>query len=266
MRRKWGLDQKKLKDTITLGSVDGDLTISNGFFQVYADRHNNEYITAENGLILDIDYYFSHSGEKWVSPLYIKWDQMLDEDSPYYIEGLNCLAIDKIVDIVYTRYHEKWDKIYNALLVQDYNFLNNYGFSESHTETTTEDNVITHEIDEDTSYHGTSATDTNLRTENNNTTYGFNSSVGVPTDDSVEVTTGSSNDNITTNNNTGTKDATNVDTEDKGGTRNYSKTITGYKDLEPEEAIESEITLRNKHIFYEIIMKDVDAIFTLQIY
>ena len=242
------------------------------FFIIYAATYYNPYIRVDNAMDLDLEFYLNHSGEKWISPLFsklIKLYENVDEDNA------DLLPIIKIVQIAHNKFSHKWDKIYDALLVQNYDMLANYGFTETHTETTTEDNTITKSINESSSSNGSSSENTNITTTDSGDVkgfdYGYNTNEdGVQTDKTAttnsSTTTGSANDNKIENESSSTRTGNNVDVEDKGGTRDYTKTISGYEGLEPETAIENEIKLRDRYLFYNIIYKDVDSLLTLKIY
>ena len=111
---------------------------------------------------LDIDYYVSHSGEKYASRFY---NEMLDHNK----------TIGDIASVVFNRFKDKWEKSYDALMME-YNPINNYDMTEKET--------VNSKI--------TSSTDVN------NETYGFGNSNPAPTDNgkSETVTEGSKDDNI----------------------------------------------------------------------
>lgn len=70
--------------------------------------NNDEY--------LDIDYYVSHSGEKYASKFYLT---MLDHNK----------SITYIANVIFNRFSEKWKKIYDAMM-KEYNPLENYSMVE----------------------------------------------------------------------------------------------------------------------------------------
>lgn len=259
-------EKKKLKETINLSSSEGKLVIQDGFFQKYATKYNNLYITQNNAPDLDIDYYLSHSGEKKISSIFSKWFEMLDPHSPEHVEGLTMKPVEKLIDVVHNKFSHKWDQIYQALITNNYSILNNYGITETHSEITGETNNATHIIDEEHTVNSETSVNTNTTTTTSDKNHGFNSNNSVPTTESIESVAGSSDDNKTFEDTTKTIDGNNRDTENKSGSKTYTHSVTGYKDRDPEEAIEQEISLRSKRVFYEIIMNDVDTVLCLQIY
>lgn len=70
--------------------------------------NNDEY--------LDIDYYVSHSGEKYASKFYLT---MLDHNKD----------ITYIANVIFNRFKDKWKKIYDAMM-KEYNPLENYSMVE----------------------------------------------------------------------------------------------------------------------------------------
>ena len=111
---------------------------------------------------LDIDYYVSHSGEKYASRFYLT---MIDHEK----------TISDIAKIIFNRFSEKWDKTYQAMMME-YNPINNYDMVESEK--------VNSKI------KSTVGTDTKA--------YGFGSSTPAPTDEasSTSTTEGSKDDNF----------------------------------------------------------------------
>lgn len=70
----------------------------------------------DNDEYLDIDYYVSHSGEKYASKFYLS---MLDHNKD----------ITYIANVIYNRFSEKWKRIYDAMM-KEYNPLENYSMVE----------------------------------------------------------------------------------------------------------------------------------------
>lgn len=116
----------------------------------------------ENSEYLDIMYYVSHSGEKYASRFYLT---MLEHDK----------TISDIAKIVFTKFSDKWKRIYDAMMME-YNPINNYDMVENEK--------VNSKI---TSTVGT-----------DNKTYGFGSGTAAPTDtaDSTSTTEGSKDDNF----------------------------------------------------------------------
>ena len=70
----------------------------------------------ENDEYLDIDYYVSHSGEKYASMFYLT---MLEHNK----------TISYIANIIFNRFSEKWKHIYDAMMME-YNPIENYSMVE----------------------------------------------------------------------------------------------------------------------------------------
>lgn len=116
----------------------------------------------ENSEYLDIMYYVSHSGEKYASRFYLT---MLEHEK----------TIVDIAHIVYTKFSDKWKRIYDAMMME-YNPINNYDMVENEK--------VNSKI---TSTIGV-----------NNSTHGFGSPTAAPTDEGSSTTTteGSKDDNV----------------------------------------------------------------------
>lgn len=116
----------------------------------------------ENSEYLDIMYYVSHSGEKYASRFYLT---MLEHEK----------TIVDIAHIVYTKFSDKWKRIYDAMMME-YNPINNYDMVENEK--------VNSKI---TSTIGV-----------NNSTHGFGSPTAAPTDEGSSTTTteGDAKDNV----------------------------------------------------------------------
>ena len=116
----------------------------------------------ENSEYLDIMYYVSHSGEKYASRFYLT---MLEHEK----------TIIDIAHIVFTKFSDKWKRIYDAMMME-YNPINNYDMVENEK--------VNSKI---TSTIGV-----------NNSTHGFGSPNAAPTDEGSSTTTteGSKDDNV----------------------------------------------------------------------
>lgn len=85
-------------------------------------------------------------------------------------------------------------------------------------------------------------TDTGSRTNNDtNKTYGFNSSEGV-------------------------NDTSSQSTETTGNTGSKTRTFTGRSGIFPQTVLEAEIRLRQKNLFLDYVLADVNSILNLKIY
>ena len=154
--------KKKIKEIVDIFS-NSTSGIFNALYNLVVSKQVSEkFDWLKEHEALDIDYYVSHSGEKYASRFY---NEMLDHNK----------TIGDIASVVFNRFKDKWEKSYDALMME-YNPINNYDMTEKET--------VNSKI--------TSSTDIN------NETYGFNSPNPAPTDNgkSETVTSGSKDDNI----------------------------------------------------------------------
>lgn len=199
-----------------------------GIFHQLATNNQFEFITNETAINLDIDYYLSRSGKKFISNLYNNLIENYPDDDPL-------IRLSKIIE---TRYKDKWLRIYETLK-KDYNPINNYDMIEVETPDL-EDHRVT-KMDQDVS----NETDLN--------DYGFNSNNPVPTSKNITRLTGSGENNKTdeTINRTGTRTLT----------RSGNIGVTTSAQL-----VEGEIKLRALYNMIDIIYNDVDKVLCLSIY
>ena len=86
------------------------------FHALKAIASGDSFEWLDNDEYLDIDYYVSHSGEKYASRFYLT---MIDHNKD----------ISYIANIIYNRFSEKWKHIYDAMMLE-YNPLENYSMVE----------------------------------------------------------------------------------------------------------------------------------------
>ena len=228
------------------------------------------------------------SGEKTISPTYTKFISIISENPD--IEKTPEELMGKLIR---GKFNDKWNRVYNALISEQYNPLNNYDVTEhktgnnqntdtynttkgtkgKNTDTTTYDTNV-----EDNGNTGTHETITRNINEDNSV-YGYNSNVAVDDNKSVETTnetTVGDKEKNTSHNiqiKTGTESKvydvsedvthTGTDTEDISIDETLNKTG---RDNSGASLIEEELNLRNKQIFFDIIYSDIDSITTLSIY
>ena len=147
-----------------------------------------------------------------------------------------------IADTLITKYAEKWNRLYLAFS-KEYNPINNYDMEQ----------VETPDIEKArTKKESTKITTTN---SSDSATYGFNSQTAVPVNEGEgeTIVEGDADDNIVS------------DTETETGTReltrkgNIGVTTT-------QQMLESEVALREKNSFIDIILHDADVIMCLLVY
>ena len=139
--------------------------IDDGIFSLLQPKF--EWMSVEDAKNLDLDYYLNH-GQRSISPLY---EQLINQQS----NNQDFNALNKLVDIIYLKFKDKWNRIYDAYIKSTYNALENYSMTEvekTNTKVTSTDNTI-------------------------GGSYGFNSDVSVPVNDSnsTSVVEGNGEDN-----------------------------------------------------------------------
>ncbi len=215
-------------------------------------------------LELAIDYVYSHSGEKYISPLISKYLEEVDETD---LSDISTQAV--ICRILYQRYAVKWWKIFNALMT-DYQPLENYDMEENRTPNITrthagsETGVRNEDGKESTNIDKTVSRD--IDTESG--VYGFNSANSNPT------ATGESG---VTEHETGTKannyierenDITDSTTTSGTDTETGNERLTRHGNIgvtTSQQMLESEIKLR-QYSFIEEMFNDIDKVLCLKIY
>lgn len=215
---------------------------------------------------LSTQFYLNRSGHKNVGVIYLNFLEIAKEEDPTIDYSKNEEYLSLVNDIIATnilrpKYLDKWLRIYQALVEEQYNPLYDEDFEENVTgsknDTTTYDtevendgNVGTHEK---RTYSGSTA----------DNVYGFNSSspVGDSTseDSNEEIVEGDATKNTSHNKQSKTG------TDTKGGEYTETKTRRGRK-LTPSELLQMELDFRNKQTMMSIILKDVDEETTLKIW
>lgn len=148
----------KLYKTINVYIDDGIFTLLQPKFA---------WMSVEDAKNLDLDYYLNH-GQRSISPLY---EQLINQQS----NNVDFNALNKLADIIYLKFKDKWNRIYDAYIKSIYKPLENYSMTEvekTNTKVTSTDNT-------------------------KGGSYGFNSDVSVPVNDSnsTSVVEGNGEDN-----------------------------------------------------------------------
>lgn len=139
--------------------------IDDGIFSLLQPKF--DWMSVEDAKTLDLDYYLNH-GQRSISPLY---EQLINQQANN--EAFN--ALNKLADIIYLKFKDKWNRIYDAYIKSIYKPLENYSMTEvekTATKVTSTDNT-------------------------KGGSYGFNSDVSVPVNDSnsTSVVEGNGEDN-----------------------------------------------------------------------
>lgn len=245
-----------------------DVYLNGGIFKTLLQKASFEWLTEDNSLTYDMDYYYSRSGDKTISPLYEKL--VLLEQA-----GSIPSAIDRIADIILQRYTNNWNSIYNVYVKSTYNPINDVDLSveetsnDQLTDNTTRER--TKDTTTDTTSESTSNSNTNQNSNNtdNNNMYGFNSVTSVPTDESNGNSTSTTEVDNTIN------DSGNISTNDKENETNdrtynkdhtFTRTQTGKtSESSYQKMIEDELKLR-QYLFINEVYKCLDDVMCLGIY
>ncbi len=171
--------------------------------------------------------YFHNSYSKIISFLY---EEIVNNTS------LMSLLTSSIIE----RYKDKWNRLYDVLITKHYEPLENYSMEEiEKLKLANVDSVKSNSSDSGTA-------------NSTNDNYGFNSTTAQPATKSTATTSATSTNNV---------DGTKTTDSDKTLTRKGNIGVTT-----SQQMLESEIILRNKYLFQDIIFKDLDNILMLDIY
>lgn len=171
--------------------------------------------------------YFHNSYSKIISFLYEE-----------VVENASLMSV--LISSIIERYKDKWNRLHNTLITEQYNPLENYSMEESEKlKLANVDSVKTNSSDSGTA-----------NTTNDN--YGFNSITAQPATKSTATTSATSTNNV---------DGTKTTDSDKTLIRKGNIGVTT-----SQQMLESEVILRNKYLFQDIIFKDLDDILMLDIY
>ena len=234
-------ERTQLLDGTTVGFFENLLVPTDSFYDRLYD--------------ICLGYFISHSGCKTVSPTVEKLMYLTNSEviTPTINATLSTIIRNKFID--------KWERIYNALIVEQYNVLDNKTYTDTKTGNNT-DTINYNSTVEDDGNTGTNVT-TSTTNENNSDVFGFNSSTAVGSD----VDSGINTETVI-----GDKESnTSHNIRTKGG--NDSKTLTikethnsSGRDVSAPELIKKELNFRNSTTFFDIVYNDIDSITALQIY
>ncbi|MDD7591533.1 MAG: hypothetical protein PUJ92_00820 [Bacilli bacterium] len=152
----------------------------------------------------------------------------------------NASLMSVLISSIIERYKDKWNRLYDVLITKHYEPLENYSMEESEkSKIANVDSVKSNSSDSGTA-----------NTTNDN--YGFNSTTAQPVTKSTDTTSATSTNSV---------DGTKTTDSDKTLTRKGNIGVTT-----SQQMLESEVILRNKYLFQDIIFKDLDDILMLDIY
>lgn len=281
-----------MKKIIDLYKVTSDLSYST-FSQF------NSYISDASPFdnYDDVDYYLAHSSDKFLSKFVYNVMKVNNIDD---IADLTAQNLNLIFNTIGSKYANKWNRLYQALVVTEYEPDENYnmveimssngGFS---TETATQilNQIVKNKFNQtETDHIDETVTERKDETKNiDNSMFAFNSNTAVPTTSGTETTTSGLPNDPTTGNKTTTAtgssgnrhvltttgDGNTVETQTvgDGNVNTVTREQTPYKLTRSgnigvttnQQMITQEIELR-ENLFKEIVYRDVDSMLTSKIY
>lgn len=215
---------------------------------------------------MTVDYLLNHSGNKAASPLVMAYAHKYGtEDNDGKTLVLNQASLEALAKIIWARYGDSWDKIYNAL-VEEYAPLENYSMVEEETPNLTETRGVTDDYKRSVhTEQASKVTSKNLGTDTDASVYGFNSATKVPESNTyTEGETsaeGSADDNYTDTEETQTGAQTVQHTGNRRLTRAGNIGVTT-----SQQMLESEVALRISRHMEDIVYQDMDKVLTLAFY
>lgn len=258
-----------MEERIRLIDTLGDYTIEEAdtiFKALYTNDTKRElaFLTLDNFGFYDYEYYYNKSGFKYISPYF---ETLIEK-----YELLN--AVSSIAVNLILKFKDKWNKIYNALLIDytptdDYNMqrIKEGGSTQNETTNRTLERNGTENETKDTTFNRTDETTQN--NNENNQVFGFNSTDAVDSDKTIGNTTNNRNVNDTQNDtiqNETTRNDTENGSRDADNKYNSTETIKGKSNESSyQKMIEDELELR-KNIFIETVYEDIDSLLVLRIY
>ena len=218
----------------------------------------------------DIDYYLSHSSRKFLSQFIYNIMELAEITE---LDDMTSTEWNLIFTTIGSKYGNKWNRLYQALVTTTYEPDENYNMEEimsdnngtgSETITQIINQIVKNRIDQTDTDHIDQGTDDSM--------YAFNSSAAVPTTSSTTQTGTDGNVHTTVTNGV---DGNTVETLTQGDGNVQTKTIqqTPYKLTRHgnigvttnQQMITQELELR-KNLFKEIVYRDVDAMLTSSVY
>lgn len=218
--------------TKTILEVFDDALSGNGIF----DAFNSDIVPWSSDISdeLNIAYYLNHSGDKPISRL---TERFLNDDGVLPVS-----SVEDIADVLEVMFSDKWTRLYDAFITEEYSPLENYDMTENgedkHTGT-------------DSRKFTADPTKNVVHTTNTVDVYGYNS--GSPTHDSAsagDTTQKAETDDVKTLNLT----------DQHYLTRHGNIGVTT-----SQQMLQSEIELRAWSFWNQVFM-DIDSVLALKIY
>ena len=223
--------------------TDEGYKFKKGVMETIYEKQDNpfEWLDETTAKTLDERFILEHSGSKKLSPLFerlIFFSRVYE--TPFAV-------MDKLADDVINAYADKWNKLYSAIISSSYNPLENYNMEQVETPDITRERDTSQNTKVTTSSSGDSSSGV----------HGFNSAVAVPTEE------GETSSEVT------------VEGDKKDNTTHEEETETGTRELTrhgnigvttSQQMLESEVTLREKVNFYNIVLNDIAKLLCLNVY
>ena len=135
---------KRLFETID----DTTFFTNYGIFRTIYTLNAFTWLGEDESEMIDLEYYFNHSNEKWISPLFEKLYGM----SP-------STTLTALANIIINKYGDKWNRLYDAFITTTYDPIENYSMTEESNANT--DMNVNSKIYGFNSETGVNASDTN---------------------------------------------------------------------------------------------------------
>ena len=213
-----------------------------GFFGAYVWKRNDRLPAPLKVKEVCWEYYFNHSGDKEISPIYKLFVDSGNITGAYLYQ----------VEILFAKFLDKWIDYYTYLNTQlniEHDYIERISKTGTDRHAITNDDIIT-----DDGQVGTKVT-----TDYSDGVAGFNSASYVNDTKSTRTETANSNDN--TNHNTRTINANHADN------LTYGSVVTKEGRNVPQvELIDKALKFKRDNIFLDMVFKDIDSVLTQPLY
>lgn len=205
--------------------------------------------------LLDFTYFIEHSADKNISPLIEKIFELDNlEISP---DNVTQQLFTFLTSLILNKYFNKWNRLYNALVIATYNPIENYDMTEERTVTGQATTTMTQELNQKT----TEKIDETRQIDNS--TYGFNVNTSSPISSGTETNSTGVNGNTVELQTQGDGNVTTTTSE----LEPYQLTRHGNIGVTTNvQMLEQEVSFRNKQDFIDIMFSDVDSFLCSKIY
>lgn len=196
------------------------------------------------------NYYFQRSGLKTISPAYRRFIENLGN-----VDGSLSMG-----NLIRAKCLEKWQKVYSSLTA-NYDALNSKEDMTTRVGTSKDD--IAYGSSTESNGKTASNVTTKTSTDNSDDVYGFNSIEPVGDSKSSETATETITSDADKNTTYNKQNKTGSDTK----SNSYDETVKNQgRDRPASSLIDSELKMRDKWLFFNIVCNDIDEVATLAIY